>query len=85
MIDFNQTFMQAYSRNEIEETLLKPLLESSNIKVLFNQRVTTIEKNKVTTNAGRFLFKRLVGADGAFSFVRRHLNIPSKKMLLFII
>ena len=79
MIDFNQTFMQAYSRKEIEETLLTRLLESSNIKALFNQRVATIEKNAVITNSGRFLFKRLIGADGAFSFVRRHLKIPTKK------
>ena len=76
MIDLNQTFLQAYSRKEIEENLLTSVTKSSNVTILFNQRVTKIEQNMILTHNGRFLFKRLVGADGAFSFVRRYLKIP---------
>jgi len=79
LIDFEQVFMQSYSRKEIEETLLHPLLKSPNIKILFNQHVLGIEKDKIITRTGQFTFKRLVGADGAFSLVRRHLKIPAEK------
>ena len=79
LIDFEQVFMQSYARKEIEETLLHPLLESAHIKILFNQHVLGIEKDKIITRTDQFTFKRLVGADGAFSLVRRHLKIPTQK------
>lgn len=79
VIDFKQIFMQSYSRKEIEETLLFPLLKSANIKILFNQHVVRIEGDKIITRTDHFGFKRLIGADGAFSFVRRHLKVPTQK------
>lgn len=42
--------------------------------------VRRITKEAVTTNHGTCHFDFLVGADGAHSLVRRHLNLPTTKM-----
>lgn len=46
-----------------------------------NSRVTKIEKNEVVVNNSKvYKYKYLVGADGAYSGVRRYLGLKSKKI-----
>ncbi len=61
----------------------KERLEKSGVKVRNNSKVTRIEKNKVIVNGNEELgYKYLVGADGYFSVVRKHLGIPQEKKLI---
>lgn len=58
-------------------------LKNTQVEIRTKSRVTQIEKGAVETDHGeKFGFRHLVGADGATSLVRRHLNIPSNKNII---
>lgn len=60
-------------------------LKSTKAVVRTNSRVTKIEDNQVTVNdKTKYGYRYLVGADGASSIVRKHLNIPSEKIMIGI-
>lgn len=58
-------------------------LKDTQVEIHTNAQVTRIENNTVEVNhTESFGFRYLVGADGASSFVRRHLKIQVKKRIV---
>jgi geranylgeranyl reductase len=57
---------------------VKGIERAPNIEVAAATRVAGLAENAVTTNRGVFHYRFLVAADGAQSFVRKHLGLPSK-------
>jgi geranylgeranyl reductase len=58
-------------------------LKGSSITIKTDAKVTAIRENSVEiNNHEQFTFDYLVGADGANSFVRKHLKLPSKRKLV---
>ena len=58
-------------------------LKKTSVVINTESRVTSVNNNKVTTSKNEvFTFDFLVGADGANSFVRRHLGLSVKKKLV---
>ena len=75
-------FAYTINRKEFGQWQLSQL-HKDNVKILTSTKVTKIEKNQVTTNRDeKFSFSYLIGADGAFSVVRKHLNLSSKNTLI---
>lgn len=55
------------------------------VKVMNEAKVTSISDHKVTVNGSlEFGYEYLVGADGYFSVVRKHLGLPVEKRLIGI-
>jgi flavin-dependent dehydrogenase len=69
-------FLWTAGRAEIE-TFLK---DSCDAEVRFSEPVTSITPAHVETPNGRYAYRHLVGADGSFSMVRKHLGLPSKNI-----
>jgi geranylgeranyl reductase len=68
-------------RLELGQLQLRALDGAKTLTILKGTSVRKIEKNRLVTSRGSFGFRKLVGADGASSLVRRHLNLPSKYCL----
>lgn len=63
----------------------KNQLINTNVEILTKAKVTQIDQNKIVVNGNtEYGFRYLVGADGAFSIVRKHLKIPVEKRLIGI-
>ena len=73
-----------FTVNRIEfGTWHKERLEKAGVEIRNNSKVTRIEKNLVVVNGNEeFSYKYLVGADGYFSVVRKHLGMPQEKKLI---
>lgn len=66
------------SRTELGQYQLSKIARAKNISILTGAYAKEISKDTVVTNKGTFKFKFLVGADGAFSIVRKYLGLESK-------
>jgi geranylgeranyl reductase len=70
-------FAWTAGRYTIEDHLRK----GCDADIRFDQPVQRITPEFVETRTHRFHYKRLVGADGARSIVRRHLGLPSESIV----
>ncbi len=60
-------------------------LENKKIKIRTKARVTKIEKDYVIINdSEKIFYKKLVGADGSLSLVRKYLNLSTKNLMIGI-
>ncbi len=58
-------------------------LKKSNIEIRIHSKLSKIQENKIIINGQEECsYTYLVGADGANSFVRKHLKLPVKKKLV---
>ncbi len=77
-------FVFTVNRNELG-AWQREQLKTSGVEVLTNSKVTSIEKGHLIVNgSSTFGFKYLVGSDGVNSIVRKHLQIPTEKLLIGI-
>jgi geranylgeranyl reductase len=70
--------LKTITRKDLSDFQLAEIEKAPNIKILYPVKVLKIQQNQIETNHGNFSFKRLVGADGATSQVRKYLNLPFK-------
>lgn len=73
-----QNTRKVFERLDLGQYQLSKINNSSKIKILTGVLVTKINNDFITTNAGDFGFKYLVGADGSNSQVRRYLGLKTK-------
>ena len=79
-----EPFVFTLNRNELG-AWQREQLKSTAVEVLSNSKVTHIEKDYLIVNEStRFGFRYLVGADGVNSIVRKHLQIPTERLLIGI-
>jgi flavin-dependent dehydrogenase len=69
-------YLHTVGRGEIEGYLRS----LSDATVRFSEPVTAITPTHVETPNGRYGYRSLVGADGSFSVVRKHLGLPSENI-----
>ncbi|MFH0737698.1 MAG: NAD(P)/FAD-dependent oxidoreductase [Candidatus Micrarchaeota archaeon] len=75
-VRFDRPFLWTIGRFEFESLLHSKC--GPNIDIRFSEPVLHISDGQVITTTGRYRFKHLVGADGSFSIVRKHLGLPTK-------
>ena len=77
-------FVFTVNRNELG-AWQREQLKTTSVEVLTNSKVTSVEKDHLIVNGSdSFGFNYLVGADGVNSIVRKHLQIPTEKILIGI-
>ncbi len=77
-------FVFTVNRNELG-AWQREQLKTTAVEVLTNSKVRSIEKDHLIVNQNtKFGFKYLVGSDGVNSIVRKHLQIPTEKLLIGI-
>lgn len=76
-VKFDRPYLWTMGRKDIEGRLLK----DCTAEVRFSEPVRRITRDFVETDAGRYLYKHLVGADGSLSRVRKHLGLPTKHVV----
>ena len=57
------------------------LMEGCDAEIRFGEPVQKITAELVETRTGRYHYQKLVGADGASSIVRRHLELPRENIV----
>ncbi|MFA6422890.1 MAG: NAD(P)/FAD-dependent oxidoreductase [Patescibacteria group bacterium] len=77
----NQSLISSICRPDFLNKLKNELSEFKNIDIKLGQKITNIEKNKLTANGLEINFKYLIGADGSFSIVRKFLGLETKKFI----
>ena len=61
------------------------IIEKLDVPVLTKTQVTEVSTNEIKTQDGKSItFDYLIGADGANSLIRKHLNVPTKNLLVAI-
>jgi flavin-dependent dehydrogenase len=76
-ITYKRPFARTVGRYEIEDFLKK----GCDADIHFSELVQAITPTHVKTTKGKYKYKYLVGADGAFSEVRRYLGLPTKHIV----
>lgn len=75
-----QPVITPLSRSKYLKEGLKEITASSNIQVLIPNKIIKINDNNIQIEDGTIIsFDYLVGADGTFSTVRKHLHLNRKK------
>ncbi len=69
-------YLWTVGRSEIETHLMG----GCDADIRFSEPVIDIAPTHVTTSKGKYPYGKLVGADGSFSVVRRHLGLPSENV-----
>ncbi|MEW6748969.1 MAG: NAD(P)/FAD-dependent oxidoreductase [Candidatus Micrarchaeota archaeon] len=75
-IKFDRPFLWTIGRYEFESYLASKC--GPDIEIHYSEPVTRITQNHVETSKTRYRYKHLVGADGSFSIVRKHLGLPTE-------
>lgn len=70
--------IKTIDRYDLGQYQLDKIKNLKNITILKDTNVFQVKKNSVITNKGEFFFKNLVGADGAFSIVRKFLGLKNE-------
>jgi len=73
--------LRTISRQDLGKYQAGRIDEQQNVDIKTGVRVTGIGKNEISTSAGDFGFKFLVGADGSNSLVRRHIGLETKSCI----
>jgi flavin-dependent dehydrogenase len=73
-VQFGKPYLWTIGRFEFESYLM----EGSDAEIRFSEPVIKITPKHVETTKGKYSYKHLVGADGSFSVVRKHLGLPTK-------
>jgi geranylgeranyl reductase len=76
-LTYDRPYLWTMGREEFESYLM----QGCDADVRFSESVTEITPEHVMTPKGKYRYKHLVGADGAFSIVRDHLNLPKKHIV----
>jgi geranylgeranyl reductase len=71
---FERPYLWTIGRYELESWIK----EGTDAEIRFSEPVVKITGGYVETSKGRYGYRHLVGADGSFSVVRKHLGLPSK-------
>ena len=80
--EFDQTVVYMVDRKKFGQWQLSKIKDAENIEVRTSAKVTKIGEGFVeVNNKEKFGYKYLIGADGAYSVVRRYLKLPVKKVL----
>lgn len=81
----NQPVITPLSRSKYLEEGLKEITASSNIQVLIPNKIVKINDNNIQIADRKIIsFDYLIGADGTFSTVRKHLGLNRKKLWIGI-
>lgn len=72
-IKLKRPYLWTIGRSEIEGHIRA----KCDADIRFSEPVTAIGDNYVETPNGRYSYRHLVGADGSFSIVRKHLGLPT--------
>ncbi len=81
-IQLEYPIVSTINRKELSEYMFNELKDNKS-KVLFGKTVNSIEKDFVVCDDEKIYFDHLVGADGSYSVVRKHLNLPQKTGMAF--
>jgi geranylgeranyl reductase len=73
-IEFDRPYLWTVGRFELESWIMS----GADAEIKFSEPVTKITPDSVETPKGKYKYRHLVGADGSFSVVRKHLGLPSK-------
>ena len=76
-LNLPRPFAWTTGRHGIESHLMK----GCDADIRFGEPVQKITPDFVETRTGRYRYEKLVGADGANSIVRRHLELPREKIV----
>jgi flavin-dependent dehydrogenase len=76
VVEFPRPYLWTVGRFEFESRLLS----ACDADVHFSEPVTAVTATHVETAKGRYPYKHLVGADGSFSVVRKHLGLPCERV-----
>ncbi|MBD3209925.1 FAD-dependent oxidoreductase [Candidatus Micrarchaeota archaeon] len=71
-ISYSRPFLWTIGRENLE----KHLMGGCDAEIHFSEPVSSVAGSHVKTPQGRYNYKHLVGADGAFSIVRKYLDLP---------
>ncbi|MEW6035103.1 MAG: NAD(P)/FAD-dependent oxidoreductase, partial [Candidatus Micrarchaeota archaeon] len=74
VLKFGRPYLWTVGRYELESYIMN----HCEADIRFSEPVTKITPTHVETSKGKYAYKHLVGADGSFSAVRRHLKLPVK-------
>ena len=77
VLKLSRPFAWTTGRHAIESHLMN----GCDAEVRFGEPVQRITPEFVETRTGRYRYKKLVGADGAGSIVRRHLGLPRESIV----
>ncbi|MEW6722815.1 MAG: NAD(P)/FAD-dependent oxidoreductase [Candidatus Micrarchaeota archaeon] len=75
-VKFDRPYLWTVGRYELESMIMG----ECDADVHFSEPVTKIGDGFVETAKARYGYKHLVGADGSFSAVRKHLGLPAKNV-----
>jgi geranylgeranyl reductase len=73
-IKLGRPYLWTVGRFELESWIMG----GTDAEIRFSEPVTKIASGYVETSRGKYRYRHLVGADGSFSAVRRHLGLPCK-------
>lgn len=73
VLKFNRPYLWTIGRREIEGHIAS----KCEADIRFGEPATKITDTHVETDRGRYSYGHLVGADGSFSLVRKHLGLPA--------
>lgn len=76
-ITYDKPYLWTVGREEFETYLMG----GCDAEIRFSEAVTRISDGHVETGKGRYGYRYLVGADGAFSLVRDHLELPKRHIV----
>jgi flavin-dependent dehydrogenase len=78
VVEFDKPYLWTVGRPEFENYLKSKC--GSDVDIHFSEPVMRITHQYVETTKARYPYKYLVGADGSFSMVRKHLSLPTKNI-----
>jgi len=77
-LSFSKPFLWTIGRSEFENYLKSGC--GPDVEIRFSEPVIEITPEYVETSKNRYSYKHLVGADGSFSAVRKHLALATKNI-----
>jgi len=79
--EFPEPIVYMIDRKEFGQWQLSKIKDAKNIEIRTSSKVTEINDNYIVVGNEKIGYKYLIGADGAYSVVRKHLKLPVKKVL----
>lgn len=79
-LNYHEDFVYTIDRKKLGQWQLQKLKQFENIEIRKNCKVSKIEKNYIHVKGKKISYKKLIGADGSNSIVKRYLGIKSKSV-----